>query len=513
MQFLGQRWFGPVAFLAALAITLFAVWPVPRWVYRDLHPVPDAPEYLAGAVSLATTGEHQIEIAGKQYPSRYPIGFSATLVPGLWLGIEPIRVPFVASAAAAVLLLLLLGCALRAWIDASVAGLAALLLATTTGFLAVARAPMSDLTATVWVTAGFLCCIAYLGRPRLWIGASGAALLGIAVMYRFANLCFATVVLVCWLAVRPRLLRPWRDAVVLGAAFVMMLIPLFLAQAQAFGYPLSSGYGYWLADRGHVSDAFRLEFLDENLRYLARELLQIEWRQLVAVSHGTGGYFGPAGFVLLVLCCARALRDPRARWFAAGVAAYVGAMLFYFFPDARFFVPLFPLAAGVVAWQTMWILREGGRRARAAVGLLLVLHVLGIPGSRSPADLPTLLAPPPHENAWRYELIMRLRLEPPGAALAEFNPPYAKALLGEAWVVAPALDEHDYQWNPARFRFGRRERDAFVQQVLSRQQPVYAVAEQDLPQVLMANPAPVGSTWETVVRTPPGGGIARLRRG
>ena len=496
--------------MAALAILVAAVWPLPQPAFFDYAPTPDAPEYLAGAVSLAHDGQHAIEIAGEKYPSRYPIGFSAAIAPFLACGVEPKQAPFVVSALAGLHLLILVFATLWICVGSTAAGLGALLLATTPAFVVLARAPMAELTASLWTTAGVVLCFVYVHRGRLWQGTIGALFLGLATIFRLGNLFFAPIVLLSLLAVRGQVKRPLLHTTVILLALAAGCLPVLLSQWVALGDPLATGYAFWIPDHASISSSFGFSHLFDNLRYLARDFAQLEWKTTVATYYGTGSYFGPASLVILALCLGRALRTPCFRWPAIGVAAYALMMLAYFFQDARFFFALVPLAAVLVAWQSVEMLRSSTRPLKVVVAILLGLHCLGIPGPGLPSELPELLAPSQRDPTWRFELIDGLRDKPPGLVFSTFSPPYGKALLGESWTVSPARDVHDYMWS-SEFVFRGPERQTQMRKFVAAGNPIYLVADVEFAAAL-AETAPLdGHVWITLSTTGNDGGTAELR--
>jgi hypothetical protein len=69
-------------FVVALAAALLFV--APSWV-SDLGPIPDAIEYAVTAQRLARLESFRLLMIGQEFPSRYPFGFPAFLVPAYWL--------------------------------------------------------------------------------------------------------------------------------------------------------------------------------------------------------------------------------------------------------------------------------------------------------------------------------------------------------------------------------------------------------------------------------------------
>lgn len=470
---------------------------------RDLFPPPDGPEYFDAAVNLSVRGEHAIHLAGTLQPPRYPPGFSLLMLPFLHVGSEPLQAPFLTNACAAFGVLLLLFASLwRRGLHVA-AGLAPLLLVTTPAFVILARSPMAEMTSMLFVTAAVLLLAGFVRTHRLAAGAAGAGLLALAVGIRLANVMLLPAVLVAALAG-----RRGRRAAILGGAFAVGLLPLLLYHHAVFGSVFATGYGRWVPERAGLG-AFGFEYLLPNLRCLLRELLQCEWRTTLASEYGLGSYFGPVLPVLLLLCVW--LRPPRPplRAMAIALCAQPLAMLFYFYTDARFFLQLLPIAVAFVAVRIAALL-ETGRWPAFAIAALLPLHLLGIPGVGAVADVPALLwrgAPP----APQHTLLQRLADEPPGLLLCTFSPPYAHAVLGDAWTVAPAEDAHEYRFNPAVFVHGAEQRRTQMLAAHRDGRPIYLVALGGLDALLQQLPGPAGEGWQVLQRQQQGG-VARLRR-
>jgi hypothetical protein len=486
---------------------------VPQIGYQPdpmLFPAPDGPEYLAGAIGMATSGDYSLPIAGERLPPRYPPGYSALLVPALWLGCPASHVAFATNGVAALLLLALVVGA--CWRREPVAGsLAALLLATTPAFAILVRSPMADLWSMLAVTAAVLALLAYgRGSCRAIVGMLGSGLLGLAICLRLGNALFAPLLLFAWWA-RPQ--RNWRDAGGFLLAFALGIAPQLVWSWHCFGHPLQSGYGFWLPDRQGFGDAFAFANVWPNLRQLLRELLQLEWKSTLASHYGHGSYFGPALVVGIAL--AAWWRPPRgaSAALACGLVAYALLMLGYFFPDARFWLPLLPAAVLLLSARATAAWRTGGVARAISVGVL-ALHVSGVPGSQRFADAPWTFAAGAGALAQPYDTraatwLDALRRAPPGLLLCSCNPALAGAWLGSTWTVAPAQDDHDYRFHPAVFRYDAARRAADIERMLGAGRPVYLLAEFAFAQLTAA----ADLDWRVLHREGDGGvAVATARR-
>lgn len=494
----------------AILILWLAVWRHPPGFGRDLFPSPDAAEYVAGAVRLAESSGYSIEIAGERLPSRYPPGFSVLLLPWLFAGVEPSHAPLMANGLLAFVLLGLVFSVLwcRGWRLA--AGLATLLIATTPAFLVMARSPLSDLCGTVLATAALVALVCYGTGGRLVWGSCGTLLLGLSVGVRMGNVLFALLVAAAVLLHGPRNpLRVLGHGSVLLVAGLLGAAPLLFYNDAEFGSPFASGYALWLPDRASFLATFQLENLLPNVRYLLHELTQTEWRRTCASEYGHGSYLGSASPLLLVVALLHIPRG-RIRWMAVAIAAYGVGMLFYFFQDGRFFLPLLPVCAVFVAVR----LEESWPAAKTWWKLvsvtLLGLHLFGVPGSHSSADIPRYLFEKPPANAPRHQLLQRLKREPPGLVLSTFSPPHARAVLGSQWIVAHANNDHGYRYNPKFFRYADDERRAQIEQMLGANRPVYLLAHDRFEDLRTELWLPRDTSWR-VLHGEGRVGIARLK--
>lgn len=81
---------------------------------------------------------YRIQLAGELHPPRYPFGYSVSMLPLLWLGVEPVLAPFWVNRVAALALLLQVFFILRAFGGPLAAGLGVLLTATLPAYIILA---------------------------------------------------------------------------------------------------------------------------------------------------------------------------------------------------------------------------------------------------------------------------------------------------------------------------------------------------------------------------------------
>ena len=140
----------------------------------DLHPMPDGPEYFAGAVSLWREGTFRIHLAGREWPPRWLFGYSLLMLPFFPLTSQPLSVPFLVNAIFGLALILLTYSMLAAagrWYEA---GLAALLMVTLPAFIVLARSPMSEISSGFLICAGALLPLSIPHRQAQLVGFYGS---------------------------------------------------------------------------------------------------------------------------------------------------------------------------------------------------------------------------------------------------------------------------------------------------------------------------------------------------
>lgn len=485
-------------------------------VERAAAPWPDGAEYLDAAVSLVRDGTYRIHLAGEAHPPRYPFGYSLPVAAALALGAEPAAAPHLVNRVAAAALLVLLGLILWRRGRRLEAGLTVLLLATLPAFVILGRSPLSEVPSVLLVTVGVYLLYGYgRGAPPAR-GAWGALVLGLCVCFRTSNLFLVAFVPAAVVARRGLGARgAVRQLIVLGSFFALGVAPLLVYNAIALGDPLATGYAYWVP-YWEASRAFGLQFVEPNLEYYWRELIEAETTTTTASVYGLGSYFTP-WFVLLVAVSLCGLRSCRRLWpFALAALGYAATMMLYFYLDARLLLPLMVLALplAAVGFGDLW--RRSPDVGKIALGALLALAVSGlqlgsvVEGRRFEA---LALLDPPEEAAPAHRAVARFeRLAKPRdpLVLTDMAPPYVHALVAEGALVAPLFDDHLYRHNPQVFVFKRAARADLVARALEQGREVWALTHaHDIFEVQAFFTAPAGHGWE-IVSADGTAGIARL---
>lgn len=510
----GPRSRGPWWYVLALAASVgFFVWtngemdPPPN-AYRAMLPWPDAPQYLDAARSLSEGEGYAIHVAGQELPPRFPFGYSTLLAFAHRAGADLLECPLWVNRAVAIALLLAVSLPFalrRMW---TAAGVAAVLLATRTGFTILARSPMSDLPgALVLLAGGFaLYRAARSGKPRWWIAAG--LVLGLALNLRWGFLLLYGIVPAAAWAGRHKL-GVWRALMLTTGGLLAGAAPLLAYQALTFGAPWATGYDFWLAQS--LGDVFHPRFFTMQAAALWAELTQSETGPSTAQIYGGGSYFSP-WFVALAAWSLWTLRR-RTELFAMGLAcaAYVGLMLLYFSVDMRLYFPLIVWAVPAAAWALAEAWSRASRVGRAALALFVGATMLGFPASRGDTDLGDLTRTSSlHMPAPEWESVEAYNARIGAASsliLTDMDPPYLHALTAGDRIIAPVQDDHDYNYNPSAFQFGASERGALVRQALGEGRTVILLlAHKPFGEVEGLE----GRSWQVESTNPAGGGLAIL---
>lgn len=230
----------------ALALGAVLRWTLPSQV-ADLRPRPDALEYEEAARNLAHGEGYSLRIAGAKYPPRPPFGFSALLVPFLWVfgdqpgtGIWAVLVAALAAIAAT--------WALGRVTGGPASGIAAAgLLALSPLHVRWSRAVMSDVPSSAAVAG--IALWALVARQRgaravEWFAIAGVA--GVAAAIRPSSLLLVVPILVLSLPGRATSLSLLVRLLTVGAGVLVGLLPELIYNAVRFGSPLSGGYALWV---------------------------------------------------------------------------------------------------------------------------------------------------------------------------------------------------------------------------------------------------------------------------
>ena len=503
--------------MAALAIFYAAVLRLDLYQTRllNLDPHPDADEYFAGAVSLARTGTFRIHNAGRMIPPRYPFGFSAMMTPLMWLGVDPVTVPFRVNQLLG--LGLILGAFGMFWRtgDRIAAGLTSLFLATLPGLSVLSRSPMSDLSGATVILASFYCFWRYVrSRPGdLRWGLAGSALLGVGIWIRTPNQLFMGLFVPIALFGQPQSINDrLRTLAIFGLTFLVAVSPVLVYNYWSFGSPLKTGYDYWMPHAlGSSSPRAGLHpaRLGAQTWYMWSELVQEE-RALfsIARSFGSGSYLNPSLVLLAIVGVVSSLRG-RDR----AVLVIGGSALAQFLPvlilrgaDARYWF-VFPLILPFIAGRQMSALVRqalaGPRRdwlSAVAIFFLIGATVAGWPGHKGSLEtLDVMDLRRFRGQSQRYiaaKHLARLTAGNRTLIVTRFNTSYIYALTAGDRIVSPVHPIDMPTFNPAWFPPAARR--AQIDEALSTGRIVYALMtklqlETDVPRV-------EGYRWDPVWR-------------
>jgi len=492
--------------LATVAIVWLGVLRIDLRATRafDLQPEPDATEYFAGAVSLVREHDFVIHLADRTMPPRFPPGYSVVLAGAMLAGVEPIRAPFVVNAAASILLLLLVFAAGALEGSLLAGALGMLMLGATPGFVTLARSPLSEPVSFLLLFLVHWLLFRYVKCGRLALGVTAAVLLGLVIGVRFANVFFGLAPLLAALSVvgltpRQRLLH----LVALGAGIAIGIAPLLAYDRAAFGHVLGNGYQVWAPRIGSFSGAFGFEHLLPNLRSLCADVLGLDKPFSVANLFGPGTWFGPCTAVLFLIGAVLGVREHCERWFWCSAAVHGSIMMAHWAWEARYQLAPLPFACVLVAMRLArlrWPAAAGGRALAAGAVLLVIGHVLGLPGRGEASDLVGVLRTwTLHGEPGRWVLAQTLapRVREGDLVITEWSPPCLHALLGKPVTVSPVPERGDYSFNPAAFTWGPVQQQEQIAGTLARGGSVYALLEREDPGTLAPVP---GRTWERLER-------------
>ncbi|MBN2300900.1 MAG: glycosyltransferase family 39 protein, partial [Lentisphaerae bacterium] len=335
----------------------------------------DSTEYAIAAYHFATAGQYSIKIDGQQLPPRYPPWFSVLLLAPVYL----ITGGGIGTGIFAVTVMGILGILAATYLGRQVAGAvggilsatsvvslslyreysahimtdvpcAALIPVTCALFLHVRRSRSNRLN--VYLLAGFLAAVCASLRP-----VSGAVILPF--LYHTSQL------------------RPFRSTI---TKTVCLLFPLFalsvasmLYNLQVFGSPFRSGYNYWCAvPYDYPNLVFSIRYLSAN----SAAFLASGAPALILVAT-----------VLFLLCKKRKNEERRVALQAAGDIALFGILssgpiiLFhsaYFFPDARFFLPVLCITAVLCGSLLAVVLPHISRSALLVAEMLLLVIAIAV---------------------------------------------------------------------------------------------------------------------------------------
>ena len=319
----------------------------------DAAPIADwlsAPNRLALASPLGWAPAPD----GSGIAPTYPIGVSVVMALFSLLGGSS-AVFFVSPAMAIVTLYLVYRLA-RGWFDAETALFAVAMIAWNPVFIAYAKQPMSDMTATMWIMLGAVFALHMSARPAADSARALTAGLaaGAAVITRPALLVAAAVIVLC--AYRGE--QKFRRMLLASTGLAIGIAIQMAVQQHLFGSPFSTGYG--------SSEAlFSFSHLTTNLK-------------IFFVRHGWQ-VVGPLWIPGLILGFFAARPDPRSKpalIFVAVLLPYLFYLPFDHWETLRFLLPgLVPLTI-VAADGLIHIARAPRKPALTAALIAAMLAII-----------------------------------------------------------------------------------------------------------------------------------------
>jgi hypothetical protein len=270
--------------------------------------------------------------------------------------------------------------------------------------------------------------------------------------------------------------------------FALAASPYFILNTLEFGYPLKTGYEFWVPALADKQAAFSLHNVAPQVAMIWSEITA-SWDQFrVANLFGTGTYVVPAFIFLSALGLAfiRVRQFEISALLAASV--YFVAIVTYTYVESRFYIPIFFLLVALAVLPAEWAVGQAlnGRFSIWTVGALTVflLSCIGYPsqsgfkpkGGRSQAWDDLRFANSNRKSLW-YEAqkeFSRFFRHAPGIVLSDIDPVYLNVLLPKPFVAAPIDDHHNYCYSQL-WHYGKVEALRLVQNGLDHVTPVYAL--------------------------------------
>lgn len=493
--------------------------PLERTWFFNLSPAPDAEEYFAGAMSMYREGVFELHYAGRSIPPRYPLGYSALMVPFLYAGVEPIEAPFRVNQVTG--LLVLLGVFVGLWRADHVlaAGLSSVLLSTQPLFVAFSRAPLSDLSAAAFVLLSMWCFYCFVRSARPLPAALGAFFLGMGICVRIPNVLFVPVLATTiWGLPAIPFRRRCVLTVLVSVALIAGAAPLLRYNIRQFGSPLKTGYSAWLPTTSQPTTAFKMRRVPESVDHFWRIFTRSQTTYSSAAMYGEGVETNPAFLLLVPFAACFHLRRRRFWTLGLPVLLFIGIMLMWW-ATGRYVFPAMLVAVPLVSVVSVEVIKAAvlGRGASSAaavsMALLLVAAVAGWPGARRHPDLVGLFET---RNFYRQprkfllvERLERITASEKRLVLSTLNPAYVYALTSGDRIVSPLTPTLVFP--PAWYT--ESDRAGQIAAALDEGRLVYAVVgDGGADGAGELCPAPSGYRWRPVFELGRGGGIAVLTR-
>jgi hypothetical protein len=387
----------------------------------DFVVIPDAVEYALGAHRFVFEGSYTIQIQGQQLPPRYPPWFSILVLSPAYVifGPEPGNAiyPVTALGIAGLVLAFFLGRQLTGDSGGILAAFAVLSLPV---YRILGRLVMTDVPCAVLLLG---LCLVYVRVRVSTEKKNGDFLLAgvlIATSTLFRPVAAATMVPFLPLSVssaplRQRLLRISCLVIPLCLAAVITL----LYNASTFGSATRNGYKFWCpVPYDYAWLTFSTSYLVNNLKAL--------WASRLPLWLGSATF--AFGMSVWLRSCRLATRDMHRRRVLAvveflllGCGPIVVFLLFYFWPDIRFYLPALALSAVLTGAIAGACLPEIPRVALLAI-LLLTLCVV-VEMRHGASDLPP----------YRRLAADRVRTKTPDQAwiISAIDPAYLEYMIGK----------------------------------------------------------------------------------
>jgi len=395
-----------------------------RWPFNasNLENVPDSVEYVAGALGLVNHGTYAIAINGQSFPPRYPPWFSLFVLAPAYrvLGPEPGNgiVPILFFGLAGVAAAFFLGKRLSGYAGGWLAALFLLMLPLYRHYAATV---LTDVPSSALVLVLALLFVRMKSRTGTLSAVSviGAALL-LALSALIRSPAAALVIPFLWLAARGSGRRRGFAVTAFLASPLIAIAANMAFNSRTFDDPFRNGYHFWCPV---PYDYLSLTFSPAYLKANAMELMRLGVVLIVAVL----------ALLHLLIWKSRqpageadeSFRSPyRSLWQfgVLGLGPLLVFHLFYFYPDARLFLPIAALLAVMAGGLAGVVLRRVPLPALVAIQMCITAAVMVLQYRQQvPAPERRLAA----ETIRRYT-------PPDAVVLAAIDPVYLGMVLGDS---------------------------------------------------------------------------------
>jgi hypothetical protein len=489
-----------------------------------LSPGPDGQEYFATAINYIRDGSFKLVIGDNILPSRYPPGYSATLVPFVYMlnGEEIVLAPFVANRTIGILILLSIFGFFVSLGRFYAAGISVALMSTLPSFVNYSRSAMSENLGALLVLWTYLLVYLALKKDSIKILALAAFTLGLAVTTRLALLFFAGVLAANFLINSHRNLRQkFSSGTIIVVCFIAGAAPFFIQNWANFGNPFMSGYEFWVPN---ITNTFSFSTYWDCFEALWKELTLQRDVFIASNLFGNGTHFTPLYFLVVLVALVEMLRrlDREKAIIAGSVLITIAILASFQWIHLRKFYPHQVLSVCLVANFYQIAIDSSvaswhKHRQRATLIALFCIVTIGF-----------IIAGYPSQSGWkpgevksqfvdlldpkylgvkegRYEAIRRIPayLSDEDALIIIqsriININLATSLLPENMTVVPQDGKHRYG-NYSNLVLGINEIDNFTLNAYSQDQPIYYIGADDTATDALNRLRDLipGSQWQTL---------------